>query len=67
MKKVFALVLSLVLLLTATAMAETITLGHFGAPGEPVTSIVLPFSSTRVLPICPASGFGLPGVTPPAS
>ena len=45
MKKVFALVLSLVLLLTATAMAETITLGHFGAPGEPVTSAAETFKA----------------------
>ena len=45
MKKVFALVLSLALLLTATAMAETITLGHFGAPGEPVTSAAETFKA----------------------
>ena len=37
MKKVVTLILALALLLSATALAETITLGHFGAPGEPVT------------------------------
>ncbi len=45
MKKVFAVVLSLVLLLAATAMAETITLAHFGAPGEPVTSAAETFKA----------------------
>ncbi len=45
MKKVFAVVLSLVLLMAASAMAETITLAHFGAPGEPVTSAAETFKA----------------------
>ena len=45
MKKVFAVVLSLMLLMAASAMAETITLAHFGAPGEPVTSAAETFKA----------------------
>ncbi len=45
MKKVFALILTLALLLSASAMAETITLGHFGAPGEPVTKAAETFKA----------------------
>lgn len=45
MKKVFAVVLSLVLLMAASAMAETIRLAHFGAPGEPVTSAAETFKA----------------------
>ena len=45
MKKVFEVVLSLMLLMAASAMAETITLAHFGAPGEPVTSAAETFKA----------------------
>ncbi len=45
MKKVFSLFLVLALLLSGSAMAETITLGHFGAPGEPVTSAAETFKA----------------------
>ena len=46
MKKLLAVVLALSLLLTASlAGAEVLTLGHFGAPGEPVTSAAETFAA----------------------
>lgn len=44
MRKIFVLALVLCMLATA-ACAETITLGHFGAPGEPVTSAAETFKA----------------------
>lgn len=46
MKKVLTVIMALALLLmAATAGAETITLGHFGAPGEPVSSAAETFKA----------------------
>lgn len=46
MKKILTVLLAMSLLFAAAASAETITLGHFGAPGEPVSSAAETFKTT---------------------